>query len=370
MGAESPTIDIVADNWLLQEAVHAVVRSEEAGDDAAWFDLSRHEPVVRTGSSTAASVMSLLATLEQVVLADTIRVLPTFMNTWLEEDQALDSLHKDGAILPLGGTVEQRRPLTERYLKHIRAHPVAAQLFAESSEDPFERNSFEAQVWWGGASYLGIAEDRELSYVPHPIRGHALHQAIYYHGWPEGPVAKVLDSIGNSRVQLSRSLNVAGDAEATAIRYRISPIPLLVLREASRREDLFEVARQLRHEHEFQRFRCDLARLRQAMSVEDLKEAQGLLKSFESAILEVERRLNLRKHNPEVDGPIHVSWKSLPVRVPTVLHSPVRTPAHTAIIQRIVETGLENLESLLSSRLGIRSRAVVADIVNGGFTAG
>jgi hypothetical protein len=337
----------VTDNWLIQDAATVLTQADDPLKRIKCVDVIDGALTTRDTIQGAVGILCLAELLEQIVLSSEIGVLDNWSEAWRGVRGFQPILTQN--IVQLHDIAEDDARKSQ-YLDELMQNTSLV-------EGLVEETWYATIVTNGSARYLALAEFIGRPYVPHPLRARFLARTIWR---PTAAASDVVDTIINrARVKLHSIARPT--SKLTQLVCSMPSFALLCLKESSvAGKSPLDVALELRQESAVIAFREDLSDVETALKTDDASALGDLVVQFETAVLEVERKLRLRRHDEAVDGPATVNVVDLPIKVPSFLHRPVAIPKHTGIVRRLVTTGMYDLGEIIARSLGIRSAPLLA----------
>ena len=276
---QKPGIDVLTDNWLLQNAAGLVSGDEDPSEEASWLQVLPGIGLTITDTLRGAiQVECLMSLLGQIVLNELIYLMPGWTDSWMGKSSALDGLRARDVI----GQVTYDEPTKKRrrvnYLDEWCLDPPIQRAHQESLEAWARGEStVTSQIIGGTASYLAIADETKLPYAPHPVRGLFMNQTLYSASWRSDGLVKFHELVDESRVKLTRLLRPT--SSVTQLTYSVSSVAMLCLLESSSSAGPLEIACQLREEREVKSLRSTLLELSLAMADSDARTAMATIQT-------------------------------------------------------------------------------------------
>lgn len=340
---------LIADNWSLQNIAELFAAGVDDSSAAAISvnkaaDTHAYEALPQA----AISFEALFDFITDIVLRDQLLVEQRFTSTWTNFDTNLDKLADANVIRPFEFLVQAEKLAGPRneFLERLcltgsirAAHERNSQEWARARETPDPTLS---ATLWGGAGMLARAFISEKGYTPHPLRRRLFQQAgmVLPH---EDVAAKLVATVEESRARISKSMS-GGDA-LYALRLKLPPLPVIVIREASSASQLLAVALQVRSE--YQELRDWLREYQQALTSSDVSSWTRFEKTLRSISTYIESLRGIGDSNAPTFtagfGVLKVAFKGRPVEA-------VRNQFGVrAAVNRLILTGsgLQELKRLL-----------------------
>ncbi len=245
---------VISDNWSMQ-LIAALFTEGLDGDNCTQLPLSDDPALAPTPMPVAAvAIEALFDFLTDLILRDQILVDANFAHAWADDQKAVQPLAAQGIVVPYNflesaaRLSEPRQAVLERLLVTARLRTQQAENVAAWDPQHPEAlpHGFHSQLVWGGAGMLARSLVFETPYTPHPLRKRLFQRAGLL--LPDADaVTRVTSFVREGRAQVRRAH--AGRDELCSLQVAIDPLPIRVIREASSRDDLLEVAAQLRDEY-------------------------------------------------------------------------------------------------------------------------
>jgi hypothetical protein len=355
MSSQGLQNSVIADNWMLQEAADLLSREACSTDSCTALFVDDDFKIIydRKFPKGALELASLISLLELIVISDNISVLGgNWTKGWKAKVPCLGSLVNKGMIREVRFPESSPEKLSDLYFNEVtQHHPLSS--FREHGIDFYTGIDLKGQVLHGSCTYMALSDALGLIYCPHPMRERVLDKTLCFPKWPTDHVNKLNEIFSTTRIKLSKSIR--GQGNLSLLEYVIPPFSRLVLNEASKSSSLITTALELSSEPMVVELRSALSSMTIALKNGKVEECLALIKKFEVATLEVERRFGIRSLN-EADGPSSVSVFSLPIRIPETLRAPLIKPRYTGIATRLVKCGVSSAEGKLVKLFGQESR--------------
>jgi hypothetical protein len=275
---------VISDNWSLQNISELLIDGIDSS--VAHFIMPNTETDSHEYEEIPCAVVAIEALFDlitDVILRDQILVDEKFAGIWFNKEGPLNKLAEQSVVRPFPflHDPEQLVGPRDEFVDRLcltsslrREHQENTVGWANSNKTP---NPYLSQTIWGGAGMLARAFVYEKGYTPHPVRKRLFQKAGI--ALPDTDAVLRACNIINEKRASIRALQASGH-ELYSLHVNMEPLPIKVIREASRPEDIPTVALQMRNE--YVELRNWLGLYQHSISAGDYKEIQKHRKTLSS----------------------------------------------------------------------------------------
>lgn len=279
---------IISDNWSLQNIAELLIQGlDEAESNFITIDRNNDTHEYKSIATAIIFIEALFDFLTDIVLRDQIIVEEKFEHTWRQYDSPLIMLADAGVIrsFPFLIDFERLKKPREEIIDRLCVTGTLKKDHKENTSG-WEKNrvtpyKYLSQVLWGGAGMLARGFVYEKGYTPHPVRKQFFIEAGI--AIANDAVFQLCNLMNEKRAAIASAYR--NNDELHTLTINIPPLPISIIQESNKPNDLIRIALQIREE--YQELRNWLRYYQQALSdgsYKDILKFQKILKSISSYI--------------------------------------------------------------------------------------